>query len=138
MKLSPTITLHFDGRCEQAFQFYEQCLGAKVAFMLKWSDSPMAGQAPKEWGDKILHARIAIGDTGIVGGDVLPQHYHRPQGFSILLSTDDPAEAERMFSGLSQNGHIGAPMQKTFWALRYGMLVDQFGVPWEVNCEEAQ
>jgi PhnB protein len=138
MKLSPTIAFHFDGRCEQAFKFYEQCLDARIAFMLKWGDSPMGGQTPKEWASKILHGRISIGNTEIVGGDVLPEHYQRPQGCGLILNTADPAYAERIFNCLAQNGTILAPLQKTFWALRYGIVTDQFGLRWEINCEESQ
>ena len=137
MKLSPTIAFNFDGRCEQAFKFYEQCLDAKIAFMLKWGDSPAAGQAPKEWADKILHGRISIGNTELVGGDVLPEHYQRPQGCGIILSTSDAAAAERIFNCLAENGTIYLPLEKTFWALRYGVVVDQFGLRWEINCEQS-
>jgi len=137
MKLSPTIAFNFDGRCEQAFKFYEQCLDAKIAFMLKWGDSPAAGQAPKEWADKILHGRISIGNTEIVGGDVLPEHYQRPQGCGIILSTNDAAAAERAFNCLAESGTIYLPLEKTFWALRYGVVVDQFGLRWEINCEQS-
>jgi PhnB protein len=136
MKLSPTIAFNFDGRCEQAFKFYEQCLDARIAFMLKWGDSPAAGQAPKEWAGKILHGRISIGNTEIVGGDVLPEHYQMPQGCGIILSTDDPSMAERIFNRLAENGTIYLPLEKTFWALRYGVVVDQFGLRWEINCEQ--
>jgi PhnB protein len=138
MKLSPCISLHFDGRCEAAFKFYEGCLGGKIAFMLKWGDSPMADQAPPQWREKILHARLTLGNADVVGGDVLPEHYHKPGGVSLLLSLDDSVVAERIFQALAENGTVTIPLQKTFWALRYGGVVDQFGIPWEVNCGEAQ
>jgi len=135
MKLSPFLSLSFNGQCEDAFKFYERCLGGKISFMLTWGDSPMAKEAPPEWGRKILHGRVRIGDTDLIGADALPQAYEQPRGFSVLLNMDDAAEAERIFHALAENGTLKMPLQKTFWALRYGILVDQFGVPWEINCE---
>jgi PhnB protein len=104
MKLSPHITLHFNGQCEAAFKFYEQCFGGKIQFTLTWGSSPMAEQAPRGWSEKLLHARIAIGDAELIGGDVLPEHYQPPKGFSILLSLDEPERAGRIFSMLAENG----------------------------------
>ena len=136
MKLKSCITLHFNGQCEMAFRFYEQKVGAKIAFLLTWGDSPMAAQAPAGWEKKVLHGRIRIGDADFVGGDLLSHQYEKPTGFSILLSLDDPAEGKRIFNALSANGTVTMPMQKTFWAEIYGCLTDQFGVPWEINCEK--
>jgi PhnB protein len=138
MKLSPCISLQFDGRCEAAFKFYEGCLGGKIAFMLKWGDSPMADQAPPQWREKILHARLTLGDTELVGGDVLPEQYHKPSGVSLLLNLDDTVVAERIFHALAENGTVSIPLQKTFWALRFGEVVDQFGLPWTINSGEGQ
>jgi PhnB protein len=137
MALSPYISLSFNGQCEAAFKFYERCLGGKIAFMLKWGDSPMAAEAPKEWTEKILYGRITVGDTDLIGADALPEQYEKPKGISVLLNMDEPADAERIFHALAENGTVRLPIQKTFWAARFGMLVDQFGVPWEINCEES-
>jgi PhnB protein len=134
MKLSPNISLTFNGQCEAAFKFYEQCLGAKIEFMLSWGNSPLASEAPPEWGAKILYGRITVGNTDLIGADVLPQQYEQPKGFSVLLNLDDEAEADRIFNALAENGKVRMPIQKTFWAKRYGGLVDQFGIPWEINC----
>jgi PhnB protein len=136
MELSTT--LHFSGQCEAAFKFYERCLGAKIAFMLTWGDSPMATQVRPEWHTKLLHARLMIGDSALVGGDVLPEQYEQPKGFSLLLAIDDPVDTERVFAALAEGGAVKMPMQKTFWAARYGVVVDQFGIPWEINCERPQ
>jgi PhnB protein len=136
MKFSPHITLHFNGQCEAAFKFYEQCFDGKIQFTLTWGASPMADQAPPEWGGKLLHARITIGDIDVIGGDVLPAHYQPPKGFSILLSLDEPERADRIFRMLSENGTVQMAMQETFWARRYGMVTDHFGIPWEINCEK--
>ena len=72
MKLNPYISLGFNGQCEAAFKFYERCLGGKITFMLKWGNSPMATEAPPEWGEKILHATLTVGDTVLMGADALP------------------------------------------------------------------
>lgn len=136
MKVSSCVAVHFNGQCEAAFRFYERCLGAKTLFMLSWGDSPAAAQAPAGWETKILHARMTVGGMEIVGGDVLPNQYETPKGVSIVLSVDDPATAERIFNALSENGTVYMPLQKTFWAARYGFVVDPYGMRWEINCEE--
>ena len=133
-----TTQLTFDGRCEAAFKFYERHLGAKVEFTLTWGNSPMAGQAPPEWREKILHARIGVGDGVLMGCDVPPGGYEQPKGFSVHLTLNDPADAERKFQALSENGTVRLPLQQTFWALRYGIVVDQFSIPWEIQCENSQ
>jgi PhnB protein len=135
MTLNPSVNLSFDGRCEAAFRFYERCLGGKVTFMLTWGDSPMASDAPEEWRGKILHASFKLGHCVISGCDVLPHQYEKPGGFSLLLGMDDPDAAEQIFNALAENGVVRMPLQKTFWALRFGSIVDQFGVPWAINCE---
>jgi PhnB protein len=137
MKLSPYLSLTFNGQCAAAFKFYERCLGAKIAYMLTWGDSPMASRVPPGWGDKILYGRITVGNTDLVGADSLPQTYQEPRGFAVLLNIDDPVEGERIFHALAENGKVHMPIQKTFWAERYGGLIDQFGIPWEINCESS-
>jgi PhnB protein len=92
---------------------------------------------PVEWRNKILHARLTVGDQVLMGSDAPPGHYEEPKGFSVSLQISDPADAERIFNVLAENGKVQMPMQKTFWAVRFGMLVDRFGVPWMVNCEQA-
>jgi PhnB protein len=138
MKINPSLSLSFKGQCEAAFKFYERCLGGKIAFMLRWGDSPMAEEARPEWRDKILHGRITVGGVDLIGADGVPEKYEQPKGFSILLGIEDAADAERVFHALAENGNVQMPIQKTFWALRYGAVTDQFGIPWEINCEEPQ
>ena len=133
MKVNPQISLAFDGQCEAAFGFYERCLDGAIQLMLSWGDSPMAADAPPDWGAKIVHASIRIGDAEIAGSDVPPGRYERPRGFEILLNMDDPSDAERVFRLLAEGGVVGMPLQETFWASRFGMLVDRFGIPWSVN-----
>lgn len=129
--------LIFDGRCEAAFKFYEQCLGGKIETMITHGNSPIADQVPAERHNKILHARLLVGDKVLMGSDCASEHYEKPQGFSVSLNIDTPAEAERIFQSLAENGAVRMPLQQTFWAARFGMLVDQFGIPWMINCEKA-
>ncbi len=130
--------LKFDGQCEAAFRFYANCLDGRIEFMLRWRDSPLAAKAPGDWGDKMLHASLALNDGTIVGADALPGTYEVPRGFGILISLADPAEADRAFAALAVKGLVHMPLQETFWAHRYGMLTDQFGTPWEINCERLE
>ena len=136
MQIEPHLSLVFDGDCDAAFTLYQQCLGGSVTFRLAWGESSLADQAPAEWRHKILHATIAIGGTTFHGGDVLPGHYERPQGFQLQLDVDDAAAAERIFAQLADGGRVGAPMGETFWAKRFGAVVDRFGIPWAINCGE--
>ncbi len=135
MTLNPHISLAFDGQCEAAFKFYERCLGGRIVGIHTWGNSPMADQAPPGWADKVMHASLTIGDTLITGSDVPPALYERPQGFEVMISPANPDDAERVFHALAEHGTVKMPMQETFWALRFGVLVDQFGIPWSINCE---
>ena len=138
MRIEPRISLVFHGECDAAFALYQQCLGGAVTFRLTWGESPMAHQAPPEWRDKILHATLAVGSTAISGGDVLSGQYKRPQGFQLQLNLDDVSAAERIFTQLADGGWITVPLQQTFWAQRFGEVVDRFGIPWTINCGEAE
>ncbi len=133
MHLNPY--LQFDGRCQAAFKFYERCLGGKIEFVLTNGESPMAAQVPAELHKRIMHARMTIGDQVVMGSDAPPERYEGPQGFSMSLGVEEPAEAERVFRALAQDGTVRMPLQETFWARRFGMLIDQFGIPWMINCE---
>ncbi len=82
-----------------------------------------------------MHAAMSVGDSLLMGADDPPDHFRQPQGFSVAIQLTDPAEAERIFKTLAEHGAIQMPMQETFWATRFGMVVDQFGTPWMINCE---
>jgi len=135
VQLNPYLT--FNGQCEAAFKFYENCLGAKIEAMLLCEGTPAAEQVPAEWRSKIMHACLVMGDQELMGADVPPDGYQKPQGFSVTLGLKDAAQAERIFHALAENGTVQMPIQETFWASRFGMLVDQFGIPWMINCEKA-
>ena len=130
--------LNFNGQCEEAFKVYEKCFGGKIESMFRYEGSPVSSQTPVAWGKKVMHAALRIGTDFIMGADTSPDQYKQPQGFSISISVNGIPEAERIFSELSQSGTIQLPLQRTFWAARFGMLTDRFGIPWMINCHEAQ
>lgn len=136
MKINPY--LMFNGNCEAAFKFYEQCLGGKISTMMTHGEAPppIGDQIPPEWRNKILHVGLMVGDQELMGSDSLPDYYEEPKGFSVSISLNDPTEAERIFHTLAENGKVRMPLQQTFWAYRFGMLVDQFGIPWMINCNQ--
>jgi PhnB protein len=134
MQLNPYLT--FNGQCEAAFKFYEQCLGGKIVAMLPHAGTPAEEHVPAEWRNKIMHARLIVGDDVLMGSDAPPDRYEGSKGFSVTLGVDNPAEAERVFNALAEKGTVQMPIQETFWAARFGMLVDRFGIPWMINCEK--
>jgi PhnB protein len=83
-----------------------------------------------------MHARLVVGDQVLMGGDAPPQYFTQPQGFSVSLNFKERAEAERVFTAMSEGGAVKMPFQKTFWSAGFGMFVDRFGIPWMVNCEQ--
>src|SRR5579872_802818 len=128
--------LNFDGRCEAAFKFYEKCLGGKIVSMSTFGSTPAGAYMPADWSNKIMHAHLAVGDTALYGADAPPDRYNRPEGFAVSIQAKQPAEADEVFRALAENGNVTMPIQKTFWAARFGMLTDQFGIPWMVNCDQ--
>lgn len=135
MHLNPHI--NFKGDCEAAFKFYEQHLGGKIQFLLTYGASPMAKDVAPEWQSKVVHAALNIDGRIITGADNPPSHYQTPQGFSLTIEVKDVAEAERVFAAFAENAKVQMPLQETFWATRFAMLVDRFGIPWMVNCAKA-
>ena len=135
MKLNPYLS--FPGTCETAFKFYEKLLGGKILAMMTPQGTPMEQQMPPEQRNKIMHARMAVGDTVLMGSDCPPDRFDAMKGITVCLSIDEPGEADRVFKGLSENASaITMPIQETFWARRFGMVTDQFGTPWMINCEK--
>jgi PhnB protein len=105
--------------------------------MVTHAGTPAEEQVPAESRNKIIHACLIVGDDVLRGSDAPPDRYEESKGFSVTVRVDDPTDAERIFDALAKNGTVKMPIQKTFWAVRFGMLVDQFGIPWMVNCEQA-
>jgi len=133
MHLNPYLL--FNGNCAEAFKFYGETLGGKIEFMMTFNGSPAAEHAPPEWGDKIMHATLVIGDQRLMASDAPPGQYAQPQGISVSISLNDRDKGERIFNALAQGGTTIMPFAKTFWAAGFGMCTDRFGIPWMVNCE---
>ncbi len=127
--------LNFAGTCEAAFKFYEKCLGGRIDSMIFHQGTPSAEHVPPDWQKKVLHAHLTAGNTVLMGSDSPPAHYTEPKGFSVSVQVKTIEEAERVFHALAENGTVRMPIGPTFFSPRFGMLVDQFGIPWMVNCE---
>ena len=133
MKMNPYLS--FKGDCEAAFMYYQQHLGGELGAVFRYGGSALSGNVPADWPDKIMHGSIIIGGQTLQAADVAPDQYETPQGFSLTLQIKSAADAERMFAALADGGQIRMPLEKTFWAERFGVVVDRFGVPWIINCE---
>jgi PhnB protein len=126
--------LVFQGRCAEAFRSYHQLLGGTLDSLIRYADTPLATTVPAEWRDKVVHATLTLpGGSRLLGADVPPGSFERPQGFFVLLALDGVAEVERVFSELGRDGSVKMPLQKTFWSPCFGVVVDRFGVPWEIT-----
>jgi len=132
MQVSPYLS--FNGTCEAAFELYAQCLGGQLGAVFRYAGSPIDYQVPADWNDKVMHASVTVGELVLMGADVSPDRYEEPQGFSLSIQIKNTADAERVFRELSKEGRTVMPLEKTFWAERFGMLVDRFGIPWLINC----
>lgn len=129
---------NFGGNCAEAFKFYEQHLAGKILMMMTQGQMPPGGPpvAP-EMKDKVMHARLVLGDTAIMASDVPADRFQPIKSTYLCLSVDSDAEAERVFELLSERGEIYMPLQETFFASRYAQLRDRFGVSWMVIHEKA-
>jgi PhnB protein len=122
----------YDGNCEAAFKHYEKVLGAKIEALLRNEQAPPEMPSPPERKQKIMHGRISINGQVVMASDAPPDHFHKPQGFSLSLTINDPKEAERTFKALCEGGSINMPWSKTFFSKGFGMGIDPFGIPWMV------
>ena len=127
--------LNFRGNCREAFKFYAEVFGGKLD-MFTYGDSPMCDQTPPELRNNIMHASLQVEGAMLFGGDPPPEMHQTPQGFGIAIAIEDIERAERIFNALAQGGQIRMPLQETFWAKRFGDLVDRFGTPWMVSAGE--
>ena len=127
--------LFFDGRCEEALDFYKQVLGAQVEMLMRYKDSPdpvPAGMVPPGSETKVMHACFRIGDTAVMASDGHCAGKPSFQGFSLSITAKDEGHADRLFASLTQGGQVQMPLQKTFFSPKFGMLADRFGVGWMV------
>lgn len=124
----------FGGNCEEAINFYKDALGAEVIFSQKVGDSPMKGMGAPD--DAIMHCTFKIGDSHIMACDNMSGPLNVGNNISLAIGTDDVEGAEKMFAAISDGGTVLMPMQETFWAERFGMVTDKFGINWMFNCEK--
>jgi PhnB protein len=133
MNLNPY--LNFPGTCEEAMNFYAKVLNGNIEAMMRFEGSPMEKNVPPERVKKIMHARIRWGDHTLMASDAPPDRFKPMQGFSVSINLNDTAEAERIFTALTEGGTVEMALQQTFWAKRFGAFTDRFGAPWLINCE---
>jgi PhnB protein len=127
--------LFFDGRCEEAVEFYRRALGAEVTMLMRFKDSPEApqpGMVPPGSENKVMHSSLRIGDTTVLASDGQCLGQPSFQGFSLSLTVPNDAEAERRFAALADGGQVQMPLAKTFFSPRFGMVADRFGVSWMI------
>ena len=132
--------LFFNGRCEEAVEFYRSALGAEVEMMMRYKESPeppKPGMVPPGFENKIMHASFRVGETTVMASDGCSADKPAFEGFSLSIAVPNE-EADRIFSGLSAGGQVTMPLAKTFWAPRFGMLTDRFGVGWMVSVIPAE
>lgn len=120
--------LYFEGRCEEALEFYRGAVGAQVTALMRWKDAPEPPQPGSE--NKVMHAEFRVGDSVILASDGKSQGRPTFQGFALALSTSSDAETDRIFGALADRGQVLQPLTSTFFTSRFGMLVDRFGVAW--------
>lgn len=133
MQIQPYLL--FDGHCEEAIEFYRQALGAKIEMLMRYKDNPEPpppGMVLPGMEDKVMHASFRIGDSIVMASDDCTRTQTSFQGFQLSLAVADDIEAERRFTALADGGQVKMPLAKTFFATKFGMLVDRFGVSWMV------
>lgn len=133
MQIQPYLV--FDGRCEEAIEFYRQALGAEVTMLMRVKDSPeppQSGMMPPGSEEKVMHAGLRIGDATVMASDGRCLGQPSFQGFALSITAPDDAQAERLFAALGEGGQVQMPMSKTFFSSRFGMVADRFGVGWMV------
>lgn len=128
--------LFFNGTCEEAVEFYRKALGAQVQMLVRYNESPdppPPDMVPPNWGEKVMHVSVQIGDTVVMASDGCGEGETSFSGFSLSLSVTTEAEADRAFAALAAGGQVKMPLTKTFWSPKFGMLTDRFGVGWMIN-----
>jgi PhnB protein len=127
--------LFFDGRAEEAAEFYRRALGAEVTMLMRFKESPDPGSCPTGSEEKVMHMSLRIGKTQILASDGRCTGKPSFQGFALTITVDSEAEADRVFSALAEGGQVQMPLAKTFFSPRFGMAADRFGVSWMVLVE---
>jgi PhnB protein len=127
--------LFFDGRCEEAIDFYKKTLGAEVGMLMRWKDSPDKSMCTPSNENKVMHASLKIGETRVMASDGRNTGNPEFKGFALSVNAKDEADADRLFNSLSAGGNVMMPLGKTFFSPRFGMTTDKFGVNWMVIVE---
>ena len=132
MQIQPYLS--FEGRCEEAIEFYKKALGAKVEMLMRFKDSPDPAMCPSgvSPGEKVMHACMRIGDTAVMASDGMCSGKPNFQGVSLSITAGDEAEAKRVFTAISEGGQVQMPLGKTFFSPAFGVAADRFGVSWMV------
>ena len=130
MQVQPYLV--FEGRCEEAFEFYRKTLGAEATMLMRFKESPDPGMCAPGAEDKVMHMSFRIGETTLMASDGECRGQPNFQGFSLSLTAPNDSEAERLFASLADGGQVQMPLTKTFFSSRFGMVGDRFGVPWMI------
>jgi PhnB protein len=141
MHLETTVKLYtylnYGGNCREAFEFYAKHLGGTIEMLTTHGEAPGPAQGPADWKDKVLHARLDLGETKVLAADVPPDRFQPMRSAYLTLMLDDEQQAESVYALLSENGQIFMKMEETFFAKRFAMLRDRFGTSWMLLCEAA-
>ena len=124
--------LFFNGRCDQALEFYRQALGAEVTMLMRFKESPEPAMCAPNWGEKVMHASFRVGRTSVMASDGHGEEKPSFQGFALCLDVPTEAEADQRFGALAKGGQVQMPLAKTFFSPRFGMVADRFGVSWMI------
>lgn len=134
-RIAPHLT--FNGDCRAAFQAYQRILGGTLTTLMSYGESPLASQVDARWHDRIVHATLQLQEAELTGVDLLPESYRMPQGFFVTLTVENADRGRAIFDALSDGGEVRLPYAPTFWSPGFGVLVDRFGIPWEINSHPA-
>lgn len=127
--------LFFDGRCEEAIEFYKSALGAEVGMLMRWKDSPDKSMCTPENENKVMHSSVTIGDSRVMLSDGRNTGNPKFEGFALTINAKDEADADRKFNALADGGQVTMPLSKTFFSPRFGMVADKFGMHWMILVE---
>lgn len=134
MPAEMNVHVPFDGNCRDAMAFYADVIGGHLESMITFGETPAAEDTPEDWHDRIVHASLNIRGRRLMGADMAGECYTRPQGVQVHLEFEDPERAGEVFARLADGGHIIMPFEQTFWAYRFGMTTDRFGLGWMISC----
>ena len=133
-----SVHLTFNGNCQEAMEFYCKLTNGEILSMTTFGETPAGQDVPDDWQGKVVHGTMSLGDIAVATADIPPERYQSSQGINMFIEIENPDEASRVFARLAEGGEVQMPIQETFWAKRFGVVVDRFGIPWEVNCSQEQ